>query len=214
MKRHGCLFTCFATRAVHLEVCNSLSTNSFMRALERFLRSRGFSTQQVWSDHGTNLVGASNEIKQVLENLDENKIARSLSSRGVKWKFSPTRSPHQSGVWEVMIREVKRLLKAIDNDHCYRVLNGEECLTFVKEVEGIITCRPLTPLSDDPEDFSCLSPMSILNMYIKGGEPAACLSFECDPRQNSVKFTTNWWNRIREDFFKLFHIHLHAVFVA
>ena len=84
VKRYGCLFTCCATRAVHLEVCNSLSTDSFMCAFKRFLCSRDFSTRQVWSDQGTNLVGASNEMKQALENRDENKIAKSLSACGVE----------------------------------------------------------------------------------------------------------------------------------
>ena len=71
-----------------------------------------------------------------------------------------------------MICEGKRLSKAIYNDHCYRVLNDEEFVTFVKDVKGILNCRPLTLLPDDPEDFSCLSPMSMLNMHL---EPSLAL---------------------------------------
>ena len=126
---------------MHLEVCNSLSTDSFMCALKRFCVVGVFPLgRTVWSDQGTNLVGASNEIKQALENLDENKIARSLSLRGVKWKFSPARSPHQFGIWEVMIREVKRLLKAIYYDSSYKVFNEEDFVTFVKKFERILNC--------------------------------------------------------------------------
>ena len=49
-----------------------------------------------------------------------------LGRRGVEWKYSPARSPHQSGLWEVMIREIKVLLKSIYNDVAYRTLNDEE----------------------------------------------------------------------------------------
>ena len=70
-----------------------------------------------------------------------------------------------------MIRETKVLLKSIYNDVAYRTLNDEEFLTYIKEIENILNCRPLTPLSDDPNDFSYLSPMSFLNMCLEPSLP-------------------------------------------
>jgi len=171
VKRYGCIFTCFATRAVHLEVCHSLSTDSFLCALLRFIYCRGHSTKEIWSDQGTNFVGADNEISRCVRDLDESRIVNCMSRRGIIWRYSPARSPHQSGVWEVLIRETKVLLKSVYNGVAYRTLNEEEFLTFIKEIENILNCRPLTPLSDDPNDFSYLSPMSILNLCLDPSLP-------------------------------------------
>ena len=94
-----------------------------------------------------------------------------MSQRGIDWKYSPARSPHQSGVWEVMVREAKSFLKSVYNSVSYRTLNDEEFLTYIKEIENILNCRPLTPLSDDLSDFSYLSPISLLNLGLNPSLP-------------------------------------------
>ena len=42
VKRWGCLYTCLTTRAIHLEVAESLETDAFINALERFSNRRGY----------------------------------------------------------------------------------------------------------------------------------------------------------------------------
>ncbi|MGR0261137.1 hypothetical protein, partial [Klebsiella pneumoniae] len=58
--------------------------------------------QVIWSDHGTNFVGASRFIKDVYKFLRETEgtITGNLSPRGVEWKFIPPRAPHFGGLWE------------------------------------------------------------------------------------------------------------------
>uniref|UniRef100_A0A182IE94 Integrase catalytic domain-containing protein n=1 Tax=Anopheles arabiensis TaxID=7173 RepID=A0A182IE94_ANOAR len=56
-KRYVAVFTCLVTRAVHLEVAYSLSTESCIMAIRRFVCRRGPSTE-IFSDNGTNFQGA------------------------------------------------------------------------------------------------------------------------------------------------------------
>ncbi|CAH8639763.1 unnamed protein product, partial [Dicrocoelium dendriticum] len=57
-KRYGCLFTCLQMRAVHLEVSHSLTTDSFIMCLLRFISRRG-TPDEIYSDNGTNFIGAA-----------------------------------------------------------------------------------------------------------------------------------------------------------
>ncbi|XP_053691446.1 uncharacterized protein LOC128739963 [Sabethes cyaneus] len=60
-KRWVCLFTCLTIRAIHLEVVSSLSTDACKKAIRRFVARRG-APQEIYSDNGTNFVGAGRDL--------------------------------------------------------------------------------------------------------------------------------------------------------
>ena len=97
------------TRAVHLEVAKSLETDDFMLVLMRFLNRRGH-VKELRSDNATNFVGADNEIRESIQKMDHGKVERQLIEKGVKWVFHPPGASHMSGVWERLVRSVKRSL--------------------------------------------------------------------------------------------------------
>ena len=63
-----------------------------------------------------------------------------------------------------MVRVSKNVISAIAARDYYRSINTEELNTYFKKAKGILDWKPLTPLSDDIDDFHCLCPMSILNL--------------------------------------------------
>ena len=83
-KRYGVLFTCVASRAVHVEVATTLETDSFSNAFRRFVSRRG-PIWQLRSDQSTNFVGARRELKAALEELDHDKIRSVLQCHHCGW---------------------------------------------------------------------------------------------------------------------------------
>ena len=63
-KRWAFLFTCLTTRAIHLEIISSMDTNACVAGIERFIARRGM-PNVIWSDNGTNFVGAEKELLEV-----------------------------------------------------------------------------------------------------------------------------------------------------
>ena len=73
VKRYGVLFTCLASRAIHLVTANSLDTSSFLiNAYRRFIGRRR-PVRHLRSDRGTNFVDCKNELKQALTEMDQEK---------------------------------------------------------------------------------------------------------------------------------------------
>ncbi|KAH8404957.1 hypothetical protein KR222_010205, partial [Zaprionus bogoriensis] len=64
IKTYICVFICFATKAVHLELAQDLSTPTFLSALKRFILTRG-KPMRIWSDNATNFVGAKSELSEL-----------------------------------------------------------------------------------------------------------------------------------------------------
>ena len=70
LKRYLCIFTCLATRAVHLDPSFSLDTPTFLQTYQRFVSRRG-TPQTIYSDNGSNFVGAVKELRDGLKRLDK-----------------------------------------------------------------------------------------------------------------------------------------------
>jgi transposase InsO family protein len=62
------LYVCFATKAIHIEVVTSLTTEAFLVALRRVISRRG-KPRTIHSDNGTNYQGAGNEFHAVYKML-------------------------------------------------------------------------------------------------------------------------------------------------
>ncbi|PFX29308.1 hypothetical protein AWC38_SpisGene5996 [Stylophora pistillata] len=147
-KRYGVLFTCLTTRAVHLEIAHSLDTDSCLMAIRRIIARRG-KPAHIWSDNGTNFVGAKNELREAIKRLGNERIGDQLSDNEVQWHFNPPSSPHFGGAWERLVQSAKRALKAVAGKQC---VNDESLLTFMAEVESLMNGRPLTHVSPDHRD--------------------------------------------------------------
>ena len=171
LKRYGVLFTCLASRAIHLESAISLETDSFINTLRRFIARRG-PVKSMRSDQGTNLVGATNELQDNLKKMDQIKVKEYLLRHGnadwlPQWSFNPPSASHMGGSWERLIRTTRAILVALMKEQGH-LLNDESFRTLLTEAESIVNSRPLTFPTDDPQDLiGPLTPNHLLTMKAK-----------------------------------------------
>ena len=117
-KRWGCIFTCLTTRVVHLELAGDLTTDSFIMALRRFRGRRG-NPKSIRSDNGSNFVGAERELAEALRLLNQEQIVSKLAQEGITWYFNPPSAPHMGGIFESMVKQVKRAMKTVINNNSH-----------------------------------------------------------------------------------------------
>ena len=166
-KRYGALFTCLTTRAIHLELADSLTTDSAIMAYRRFMSQRGC-PKKMYSDNGTNFHGAATELKKALMEIDWTKVQAEFGSRGTEWMFIPPAAPHMGGCWERLVRSVKVALSVTLKE---KIPKEEVLRTLLAEAANIINSRPLTHVSVDPADKESLTPNHFL-IGSSNGEPA------------------------------------------
>lgn len=129
-------------------------------ALKRFMARRG-RPQTIYSDNGSNFVGADNELRRCIKLLDEEKVQNFCAPKEIEWKFQPPSAPHFGGAWERLVQCTKKTLKAILAD---RVVSKEVLRTALVEAEGILNSRPITHVSNDVGDVEALTPNHFLLM--------------------------------------------------
>ncbi|XP_055588768.1 uncharacterized protein LOC129741092 [Uranotaenia lowii] len=170
---YACLFVCFSTKAVHIEVVEDQSTGAFLAALIRFVSVRG-TPEVIYSDNGRNFVGASRELAELSKvynsELFQNELIGIAAEEGIRFSFIPPRSPNFGGLWEANIKVAKRLFTAAARGSSFNIL---EIQTVFYQVSAIMNSRPLTSIFSDagaPEP-GALPNRKSHNYYTHPGKP-------------------------------------------
>ncbi|XP_055613769.1 uncharacterized protein LOC129760191 [Uranotaenia lowii] len=157
-KAYVALFVCLSTKAVHLELVSDLSTDRFLQALRRFIGRWG-RIADIFSDNGTNFIGAKNylqEIHQLFKSKQhQEKVSKHCADEGIQWHLNPPRAPHFGGLWEAAVRSAKHHILRVIGD---QPLPFEDMNTLLVQVESCLNSRPITQLTDDPNDLEPLTP--------------------------------------------------------
>ena len=203
-KRYGVIFTCVASRAVHVEVADTLETDSFKCALRRFICRKG-PIRRLRSDQGANFVSAKKELKNALQELDKNKITKELHQHEYDWikfRMHVPSAMHKGGIWERQIRSVRNVLSALLLAIGLQ-LNGEALRTFLCEAEAIVSSRPLTVESlNDPLSLNSITPNHLLTLKIKVVLPPPGTFLEADRYSTEALetcATTCFWSRWKKE---------------
>lgn len=154
------LFVCFSSRAIHVEAVTDLTAVSFLTAFQRFVGRRG-RCEHLYSDNGTTFQKAARELGEMFKAASNfyKEVATVLANEGTDWTFIPPNSPHCGGIWEAGIISTKHHLKRAIGDHR---LTFEELCTLLIEIEACLNSRPLSPLTNDIDDLSALTPAHFL----------------------------------------------------
>ena len=203
-KRYGVIFTCMCSRAVHIEIAESMDTSSCINALRRFISRRG-PVKEITSDNGTNLTGADRELKQAITELDNEVLHTWAGNKGITWKYNPPTASHHGGVWERLIRSIRKILSAILREQHVKVARSEEQLhTLMCEVESTLNSRPLTRVSEDPNDYEVLTPNHLLQMKCQSLIPPGKFADEdkyARKRWRQVQFLADiFWKRWTKEY--------------
>ena len=162
VKAYVCLLVSLSVNAVHLEPVSDLTTDAFIAALRCFTARRG-KPSLILSDHGTNFVGATRELKEMYEFSSKQRtlgdISDFCSTQNIVWKFIPERAPHFGGLWEAAVKSMKFHFKRIVGN---KKLTFEELMTVLTQIESCLNSRPLTPLPCDEDGIEALTPGDFL----------------------------------------------------
>ncbi|XP_063442079.1 uncharacterized protein LOC134722391 [Mytilus trossulus] len=98
-KAYICLFTCASTRAVHLEVVDNLTEETFILAFRRFVSRKSLPKTMI-TDNASTYIAAAKHIENLTRSAS---LTETLNNYGTKWTFIPKRAPWYGGFWERLI---------------------------------------------------------------------------------------------------------------
>ena len=150
--------------------------------------------RQIRSDRGTAFVGARNELRQAMAEMDQEAVQKYLTENGTDWipfEMNTPRSSHMGGVWERQIATVRRVLEPLLKSSGSQ-LDDDSFQTFLTEAEAIVNARPLTTsnlcAADAPEP---LTPNHLLTMKERVVLPPP------GKFQHEDVYAHKWWRRVQ-----------------
>ncbi|KAL4006146.1 hypothetical protein ACER0C_005859 [Sarotherodon galilaeus] len=203
-KRYGLLFTCLSSHAVHIEMLEGLSTDSFINTLRCFISLRG-AVCKLYSDQGTNFIGAKNELRESLKQCDTDALEAFLANKQCEFVFNAASASHAGGVWEGQIRTIRSVLNATIAQ-CQGRLDDSSLRTLFYEAMFIVNGRPLSVDGiNDPKSSEPLTPNHLILMKSKVALPPPGKFMKEDlyarKRWRRVQYLTEqFWSRWKREY--------------
>ncbi len=199
------LFTCAASRAVHLELVEDLSASSFIEALRRFANRRS-TPRIIISDNATNFTSTAEDIKVIFESTQ---VADFCSQKRIQWRFIVKRAPWHGGFWERLVGLTKSALKKTLGR---TKVTASELRTIITDVEAVMNDRPLTYISPDLKDREPLTPSHlvygrrIVGLPIRATEDEDDTDFIYDARPNELSKRVTRQAKVVHEFWKFWQL--------
>ena len=157
-KAYGVIVTDLLSRAVYIDIASDYSTDSFLLVFRRFVSIHGC-PKVVYSDKGSQLSCASEELQAIARDFDWEKIESFGYEKGLSWKFSPGDSPWWNGCCESLVRSVKKAINEIMSE---QRVSYNELLTIFFESANLVNERPIGMKPSKYQDFTYLCPNDLL----------------------------------------------------
>ncbi|XP_063634789.1 uncharacterized protein LOC134805409 [Cydia splendana] len=201
LKGYVAVFICMVTKAVHLELVTELTSSAFLAALRRMAARKG-APKHLYSDQGTNFVGANNILKQqwneIQNTFDDNFLAN-IAEMEIEWHFNAPSWPSAGGLWERAVRSLKHHLKRVVGE---QKLTYEQYATILAQLEACLNSRPLCPLTDNIDDLNTLTPAH----FLQGRAGVTIMETYEDARTKwnlTQKIFSDIWKRWKSEYLSL-----------
>ncbi|CAC5386337.1 unnamed protein product [Mytilus coruscus] len=158
-KAYGVLFNCMSSRAVYVDLADGYDTSSFIMVLRRFTSVRGY-PKKIRSDLGSQLVSASKELKEVIQNWHWDTIKMFGNGNDMEWEFTKAAdAPWENGCSEALIKSVKKSLSLAIGQS---IMTFSELQTVLFEVANILNEQPIGTSTFDPNKGTYLCPNDLI----------------------------------------------------
>ena len=177
------VITCLSTRAVDFALLKDMCTDTFLTALDTFNYRHNCPLKSLWCDRGSNFMGGANVLSlEEKENIrmldvwieefqDKDQIRNYLLTKNIKFNFGKSATPHQQGYVEVIVGIFKTMLYRVVGPFSKFKETSEISQTdfelILVKLAYAINQRPLTSISDQPNDLDYISPASFLKIPLQ-----------------------------------------------
>lgn len=161
-KRWGLVVSCMYSRAVHIELLESMTTDAFINALRSFICIRG-PVKTIFCDNGSNFIGANNEFQREVDLTQDTIMKRFFSENMIEFKLNAPHASHTGGVWERQIRTARSILNGMASKYSGR-LDTPTLRTAMYEVMATMNSRPLTTEQLNDPHGEIITPNHLITM--------------------------------------------------
>ncbi|XP_035209443.1 uncharacterized protein LOC118183936 [Stegodyphus dumicola] len=143
-KAYIALYTCAVTRAVHLELVSSQTTNNFLLSFRRFISRRGV-CRMIYSDNAKTFKRADEDLQKLWNTIKDTEVQNYLVIKVLRWKFKCGKGGLGGTVsGKLHLLDLKYQVRYLKKILMKASFKFEELETVFIEIEAILNSRLLT----------------------------------------------------------------------